>query len=173
MLSTVYATCLLASAALASPVALAPRYYINNNDYARTTDVGHQDGTSISPAGGIRYVNDHSNDASRANSNTAWGPDGYPFYPTMDPINNPGFIPGTHNALLPGSFPDGYQRYPTMDPINNPGFIPGTHNALLPGSFPDGLTRLNGIPSTRPLIGDPSQILGATQPGLGSAVFKN
>ncbi|KNE95496.1 hypothetical protein PSTG_11208 [Puccinia striiformis f. sp. tritici PST-78] len=141
MLSTVYATCLLASAALASPVALAPRYYINNNDYARTTDVGHQDGTSISPAGGIRYVNDHSNDASRANSNTAWGPDGYPIYPTMDPINNPGFIPGTHNALLPGS-------------------------------FPDGLTRLNGIPSTRPLIGDPSQILGATQPGLGSAVFK-
>ncbi|KAI9622268.1 hypothetical protein H4Q26_015305 [Puccinia striiformis f. sp. tritici PST-130] len=50
MFSTVYMTCLLASAALASPVALAPRgFYSSYNNNGRTTDMGHTDATTVTP----------------------------------------------------------------------------------------------------------------------------
>ncbi|KAI7948058.1 hypothetical protein MJO28_009966 [Puccinia striiformis f. sp. tritici] len=174
MLSTVYATCLLASgtsqlfplvspdprvrtgafplanvrmycapppfmyaAALASPIALAPRYYINTSDYGSQTGAGGTSATTVTPWGGNSDTTAYNYDAAHQNSNTAWGPDSYPTY-----IGG-GFVP-------PGGFPTGL--------INN--------------GLPTGLDRINGVPSTSPLIGDPTQSLGAGRPGFGSAVFK-
>ncbi|KAI9622267.1 hypothetical protein H4Q26_015304 [Puccinia striiformis f. sp. tritici PST-130] len=146
MLSTVYVTCLLASAALASPVALAPRgFYSSYNNNGLKTDMGHTDATSVTPYGGNTATSDYNNRSGFQNSGTSYG---------IDPT---GQFPGPAPGPLLGAGQPAFGQ--------NTGF--GATPVGIPQSFAagqPGFGQNTGLGATP--VGIP-QSFGAAQPGFG------
>ncbi|KNE93223.1 hypothetical protein, variant [Puccinia striiformis f. sp. tritici PST-78] len=125
MLSTVYVTCLLASAALASPVALAPRgFYSSYNNNGLKTDMGHTDATSVTPYGGNTATSDYNNRSGFQNSGTSYGIDPTGQFPGPAPgpllgAGQPAFGQNTGFGATPVGIPQSFGAA-------QPGFGPTT-----------------------------------------------
>ena len=134
MFSTVYMTCLLASAALASPVALAPRgFYSSYNNNGRTTDMGHTDATTVTPWGGNTATTDYNKDSRFQNSGTSYGIDPTTQWPGQTNGFNPGQVNGFPNQ--DNGFIGGGSTFPGLNPaagVTHANVLPGQTNGFVP-----------------------------------------
>ncbi|KAI9630484.1 hypothetical protein KEM48_013980 [Puccinia striiformis f. sp. tritici PST-130] len=134
MFSTVYMTCLLASAALASPVALAPRgFYSSYNNNGRTTDMGHTDATTVTPWGGNTATTDYNKDSRFQNSGTSYGIDPTTQWPGQTNGFNPGQVNGFPNQA--NGFIGGGSTFPGLNPaagVTHANVLPGQTNGFVP-----------------------------------------
>ncbi|POW20912.1 hypothetical protein PSHT_02983 [Puccinia striiformis] len=134
MFSTVYMTCLLASAALASPVALAPRgFYSSYNNNGRTTDMGHTDATTVTPWGGNTATTDYNKDSRFQNSGTSYGIDPTTQWPGQTNGFNPGQVNGFPNQA--NGFIGGGSTFPGLNPaagVTHANVLPRQTNGFVP-----------------------------------------